>query len=157
MDETQSHFVVRQRFLGDIIDRLSQKTVDKIGDFRQLDIVQVFHIDIIPIEHYSVFGGLPTAVRLNNNFPRKRIVDNTTALHTAISFKIIQGFNIQYVGIIVQISMFCEKELSLVRGFDQKEYKIGQYNKVRGNKMRVRWLGYGREFDFWISISDVET
>ena len=51
---------------------------------------------------------------------------------------------------------FYENELSLVRGLDQKEYKIEQYIKERGNKVLVRWLGYGPEFDSWINKSDVK-
>jgi len=51
---------------------------------------------------------------------------------------------------------FYENELSLVRGLDQKENKIDQYIKERGNKVLVRWLGYGPEFDSWINKSDIK-
>jgi hypothetical protein len=48
---------------------------------------------------------------------------------------------------------FYEPELSIVRNFADREHQIDKVLRRKGNKLFVRWLGYGPEHDSWIDKS----
>jgi Integrase core domain len=52
---------------------------------------------------------------------------------------------------------FYEPELSLVRNFENREHQIDRVLRRKGNKLFVRWLGYGPEHDSWIDKSCMKT
>jgi len=54
------------------------------------------------------------------------------------------------------VGKFYESELSKACGVDDKKWKIDKVIRKRGNKVLVRWLGYGREYDSWIDKSALE-
>ena len=55
------------------------------------------------------------------------------------------------------LKKFYETELVVVRGFDpDKPVTIDKVLQRKGNRIKVRWLGYGKEHDSWINISDLK-
>lgn len=49
------------------------------------------------------------------------------------------------------VGKFYEQELVLVRNFDRnKSVTIDKVLQRKGNRIKVRWLGYGKEHDSWI-------
>ena len=50
---------------------------------------------------------------------------------------------------------FYEDELSSVKVDETKEYRIDKIIKEKGNKVLVRWLGYGPEHGSWILKKDI--
>ena len=51
------------------------------------------------------------------------------------------------------VGRFYEKEL---RKTNQKEFRIEQVIKRKGNKLCVIWKGYSNSFNSWIDIKDLE-